>query len=359
MLGISIYLNNKLSASVENFIKAAKQHGFEAIFTSLHIPEDDPSQYREQLQTLGQLSKEHGMILMADISPKSMAYLGLSFTTACKLANWGVDGIRIDYGIDEQTVIRLSQQMRIALNASTITEPKLDQLAQNGLNTDNTEAWHNFYPRPETGLGKAFLIEKNQLFHRYGLQTMAFIPGDQSLRGPLFHGLPTLEKHRTISPFAAYLELVQSCGVDKVHVGDPYLSQDALIQFANWQKDRTVTLRAWPYLEKELRKTVLTHHTNRLDPARDCLRSAESRTYAIQNDIKYHPYHITVRPRGAVTIDNRLYGRYAGELQITLTDLPKDGKVNVIGQIIDEDLPLLEAIEPGGKFKIKWIETSI
>ncbi|MFC7393410.1 DUF871 domain-containing protein [Scopulibacillus cellulosilyticus] len=357
MLGISIYLNNKLTAAGESFIKDAKQHGFEAIFTSLHIPEDDPSQYRERLKALGQLSKDNSMTLMADISSKSMEHLGLSFSTAAELLNWGVDGLRIDYGIDEQTIISLSQQMRIALNASTITETKLDQLTKNGLITGHTEAWHNFYPRPETGLSKAYLIEKNQLFHKYGIQTMAFIPGDASLRGPLHLGLPTLEKHRNLSPFAAYLELIHSCEVDKVHVGDPYLSQTALVQFAEWQKERVITLRAWPYLEKRLRETIPVSHTNRPDPARDCLRSAESRTYASENGMKYEPYQTTERPRGSITIDNKLYGRYAGELQITLTDLPKDDKVNVVGQIISEDLPLLDAVEPGGKFNIKWIET--
>lgn len=39
-----------------------------------------------------------------------------------------------------------------------------------------------------------------------------------------------------------------------------------------------------------------------------------------------------------------MYQRYAGELQITLVDLPPDPRVNVIGTIVEEDLPLLEYI---------------
>ena len=49
---------------------------------------------------------------------------------------------------------------------------------------------------------------------------MAFIPGDGEKRGPLYEGLPTLEKHRYMRPLEAYLELVQDCGVDKVLIGD-------------------------------------------------------------------------------------------------------------------------------------------
>lgn len=32
------------------------------------------------------------------------------------------------------------------------------------------------------------------------------------------------------------------------------------------------------------------------------------------------------RPVGTVTIDNEKYGRYMGEIQVTLVDLPKDEK---------------------------------
>ena len=49
---------------------------------------------------------------------------------------------------------------------------------------------------------------------------MAFIPGDGEKRGPLYEGLPTLEKHRNMRPLEAYLELVQECDVDKVLIGD-------------------------------------------------------------------------------------------------------------------------------------------
>ena len=51
-----------------------------------------------------------------------------------------------------------------------------------------------------------------------------------------------------------------------------------------------------------------------------------------------------IRRRGDVTIDNSNYGRYMGELQIVLHDLPADRRVNVIGRIVSEDLCLLEKL---------------
>lgn len=53
-------------------------------------------------------------------------------------------------------------------------------------------AMHNFYPRPETGLDKAFLQESTDALHAAGLQVLGFVPGDCELRGPVFAGLPTL-----------------------------------------------------------------------------------------------------------------------------------------------------------------------
>ena len=59
--------------------------GCKGIFTSLHIPEDDPSLYATRLKELGSLAKQYKMELVADISPKSLAYLGVTWEKAEKL----------------------------------------------------------------------------------------------------------------------------------------------------------------------------------------------------------------------------------------------------------------------------------
>lgn len=50
---------------------------------------------------------------------------------------------------------------------------------------------------------------------------------------------------------------------------------------------------------------------------------------------------------------NKAFAQYKGELQIALVDTPNDGNVNVIGHIVEEEMFLLDIIEPGQSFKLK------
>jgi uncharacterized protein len=93
-------------------------------------------------------------------------------------------------------------------------------------------------------------------------------------------------------------------------------------------------------------------HTNRRDAARDVIRSAESRLSLAWPDDALRPANTIPRKKGSVTIDNSQYGRYAGELQITLADLPANEKVNVVGRIIEGDLPLLAYVGGGQRFHL-------
>ncbi|NBJ68600.1 MULTISPECIES: MupG family TIM beta-alpha barrel fold protein [Clostridia] len=358
MLGISVYIGtqNLVEQSAYPYIKKMKANGFHSIFTSLHIPEDDPSKYKNQLQALANLAKELNMELMADISPSSLSGLGFDWETAYELLTWGLTGLRVDYGVDEDTIVRLSKQMKIALNASTLTPAFLDNLILKGLDTSSVEAWHNFYPRPETGLGWEDFLNQNKWLKEAGLTIMAFIPGDEALRGPLYETLPTLEAHRFVSPFAAYLDLVNKGNVDKILIGDSGASMKVLEQFSAYQRDEILlhAVRSTGVSQTEL-NLVKGTHTNRVDRARDCIRSVESRHYASVGALQIPAVNCSERPVGSITIDNRRYKRYQGEIQITTRDLPKDKRVNVIGRIVPEDLMLLRWVEGGQKFTIRWV----
>ncbi|MGC2938699.1 MupG family TIM beta-alpha barrel fold protein, partial [Enterococcus faecalis] len=80
-------------------------------------------------------------------------------------------------------------------------------------------------PRPETGIGTTFFNEKNRWLKEFGLQVFTFVPGDGQTSGPIFAGLPTLEKHRGQNPFAAAVGLLGDPYVDAVYIGDPTISQ--------------------------------------------------------------------------------------------------------------------------------------
>lgn len=349
MIGVSIYLSKERVEKQEEWLKVAKENGFLSIFTSLHIPEDDPNTYKELIQILGKQALENEMELMVDVSPKSLHHLGISYENVEELLEWGITGLRMDYGITPKEIASVSHKMKVALNASTITEPFWKELLAENIRVDRVEAWHNFYPRPETGLAKSFLQKQNQYLHECGIKTMAFIPGDGEKRGPLYESLPTLEKHRNMRPLEAYLELVQECDVDKVLIGDISGSLKSVQEIAI-ASNGIIPVRYQSFInDSEVLKVVEQVHTNRLDPARDVIRSVESRE---GNKVVLQPMNTISRKRGSITIDNELYGRYAGEMQVVVHDLPVDEKVNVVGMVMEEDVCLLPFINAGRKFQL-------
>lgn len=356
MPGISVYLGNDLMDDLESYIEKVRKAGFTSIFTSLHIPEDDPQRYKERLRKLGAIAKQNDMELMADISSKSLEYLGFTWENAEGLLEWGLTGLRADYGISEVAIIRLSQKMKVALNASTLTRDSLKRLKQEGLRIESVEAWHNFYPRPETGLDQDVFKKVNQWLNQEGITVMAFSPGDGKLRGPLYEGLPTLEKHRNTSPFSSFLDLVENSFVDKVLIGDLTLKDDSLEQFASYQKGVILLRAEQKKNDPTLLQTMETVQTNRLDAARDCIRSMESREYGLIETRPIQVFNTIDRPVGTITVDNEKYGRYEGEIQITKRGLAADERVSVIGRIKKDDRPLLQNIRGGEKFQLKWMD---
>ncbi|WP_214804779.1 MULTISPECIES: DUF871 domain-containing protein [unclassified Exiguobacterium] len=348
MKGLAVYLSEPLTDEAKDNIRQMRTIGFTSIFTSLHIPEDDPTLYTERLRDLGALARELEMELVADIAPSSLAALGKTWDDAATLIEWGVTGLRVDYGITPKQVADLSRQMMVALNASTLTAEELAAMKAEGLVLEQVEAWHNFYPRPETGLDRDWFHDKNRWLREQGIRVQAFIPGDGQRRGPLHATLPTLEDHRRRSPFACYLELQAS--VDRILIGDPGLSASTMNQFAAYQEG-IIVLRATGQSDDPLLTRV---QTNRLDPARDVIRSVESRSSGHPGNGWLEPATVSDRPVGSITIDNLKYGRYAGELQVTKRNLAGDERVNVIGRVIEADRPLLQQIGPGGRFQIEW-----
>ena len=219
MIGFSCYLNDSATEQQAAYLKQMQQAGFTGVFTSLQLSEAKPEIIRQRLDQLVANCHQLGLTIMADVSAASLQRLGIALHDGKAIQALGLDGLRIDDGIDMTTVAALSHTMAIALNASTLSACMIDQLANAKANLCHIEAWHNFYPRPETGLDPAWFAQKNKWLHALGFKTMAFISGDAQQRGPLFAGLPTLEAHRGLLPLAAYLELRQ-LAIDHVYVGE-------------------------------------------------------------------------------------------------------------------------------------------
>ncbi|MGB3160283.1 DUF871 domain-containing protein [Carnobacterium sp.] len=350
MIGTSVFLGENLNEAIKENLVSMKEHGFTGIFSSLHIPEDESEYYLKRLKTLGEWAIELEMEIMMDVSGSSLTNVGLSFDRPKEILETGVTGLRIDYGISNEVIIKLSKDMKVSLNASTLTEKDIEELIEGGANFNHLEAWHNYYPRPETGLDKKSFIKKNQWLNQLGFRVVAFVPGEDKLRGPLFKGLPSLEKHRAIHPLAAAIELIEDCFVDDIYIGDPGLTQNTQIQFESYFKNKTMLLFAEQEAKSLYALSVVGIHQNRWDNARDVIRSANARFKKMDTIIPESPIR---RDKGSVTIDNINYGRYMGEIQISLTDLPIDEKVNVVAKIIEKDQSLLQWCKGGMPFEIR------
>jgi hypothetical protein len=332
LIGISFYLNDPLA---EERIALAGKKGVKRAFTSLHIPEES-GDLAIRAKELLRIAKNNGIEVFADVSEKTPEHLGLK--SLQDLETLGVAGLRLDDFFNHGTILHLAKQYKIALNSSILFEDDLFALFEGGLRAEQLIAWHNFYPRRETGLNEKFFEGQNQLFKRFGIPVSAYIPGDGEKRGPLFEGLPTLEKHREMDPFVAAFQLYNA-GVTGVYIGDPEVSESLLERLMDFECKRIMPIRIKGFKEGEFQL--------RPDFARDVLRLMDTRSAG-----STPAENTKERPTGTITMDNDQYGRYRGEVQITLHDLPADERVNVIGRVIPKDMPLLYMVKPGEKIKL-------
>ncbi|UXH43351.1 MupG family TIM beta-alpha barrel fold protein [Rossellomorea vietnamensis] len=335
MIGISVYVSDE---DAEERILRASSSGVKLAFTSLHIPEESgisPKRVRDLLS----LFKREGFRVFADVSKKTPAMLGLHHFEEVK--ELGVTSLRLDDGFTTDEMLQLSRQFRIAINASTVGKKELQGWIESGLATENMIAWHNFYPKPETGLDEEYFLGQQNLYDTLGIPVYAFIPGDEKKRGPLHLGLPTLEDHRDQSPYISAVQL-KRWGVTGVFVGDPGCSEQLLGKLVRFDQEEVIELSYSGSGEIE------GEYQLRPDPGRDVFRLLDTRT-----ESGIPPQHTGERPRGTITQDNDLYGRYRGEIQIVRRNLQSDPKVNVIGRICTEHLNLLELFESGQRIEMK------
>ena len=152
MYGFSIFMNSDLDEAKRSYITKMVNSSFKGIFTSMHIPEDDIKLYKKRLIDLGNFAQTHHLKLMVDISGDALSRSGFSFDNLAELKAIGVTGLRMDYHISNEIISKASHTITISLNASTITQQDIDELKENNANFNHLEAWHNYYPRPETGL---------------------------------------------------------------------------------------------------------------------------------------------------------------------------------------------------------------
>lgn len=353
--GISVYMgmNYTLEQNLE-YIGFARKCGFENVFTSLHIPEADYERSINEFKAMVEYAGKLSMNVTADISPRTFRYLGASMKDFKVLKDLGLFGIRVDFGFSAEEIAEFTRNpfgMKIEINASTVTQKFLREFEAFNPVYNNFQACHNYYPRRSTGISLETYLYKNELLKKYEITISSFIPSLINKRGPVFEGLPTLEKHRFIEPRISAKHLFAT-GSDCVIFGDSIPSRGE-IESVGRIDEKVLELDIELFTRERIQKGIVLGplHINRPDPAEDVIRSTASRE-SLPKDIRIEPENTIERKAGHITIDNAGYLRYSGELQICKKMLPRDERVNVVGKVVDEEVFLLDYIGEETCFKL-------
>jgi len=345
--GISVYLSTGIEVNRE-IINKAKSDGFNLIFTSFHISEENAFNNIENISNLINLCKEEEMFLCADVSIETLNILNISSLE--ELYNIGLSCVRFDYGIDLSTMVTLSKKHFVMINASNISEEILDEYERAGMNFSNVIAAHNFYPKSHTGLSLEYVSEINTLCKRRGLKTLAFVPGFKVARGPIYEFLPTIESHRTEPLLVSLMEHCFSANTDYVLIGD-IKYEDNLNEDIKYILNDVVLLEADFFEDKFTDIMLGTHFSNRKDLSSDTIRISQTR----DND----KYKFDASPNmtnnrcevGDIVLSNTSYLRYTNEVEIVLKSFIQNGKLNVIGRVNPPYIKCLKYISNKRSFR--------
>lgn len=342
LFGISVYLQDM----TEDYLKTASENGAKYVFTSLHIPEEDLSQAAVKIRELLGYCKKFGMHLVPDVSPITFEKLGIDSGDFTALKELGVKALRLDYGFDDlNTVKELQQDFEIMLNASVVSEDYINKCQAHGIAIEEIIGVHNFYPKTDTGLSLDSVIQTNRVFAKYNIPVITFVPGDKLKRFPLYEGLPTAEKHRSMHPYTAAVELIQTADTTGIMIGDSMVYDETMEWIHDYLHNNTLTLPV--FLQPEYAYLFDEDLRSRKDISEQVVRLMTPRKKGI------FPENNGIRHKGDIIIQNDLAGRYAGELQLCKQDLPFSPQGNKIGFLHPDLLELMPYVT--GNVNIKLV----
>ncbi len=334
MLGISVYFQD---LNLE-YLDEAKKCGAKYVFTSLHIPEEDYSDLDKKLPLFLKRCQTLGLQVVPDVSPATFEKLKIPDHDYHQLKEMGFNALRLDYGFDDYDVIKtLQKDFYLMLNASVVDEKYLKGAKEAGVDFTRIALTHNFYPHKETGLSLNFFKEKNKIFQKYDLTIQAFVCGDVLKRFPLYEGLPTVEKHRTMNPYVAAVELIHDYGMKDIFIGDSQASVSSLKNIYAYMESKIIHIPC--HLEKQYEYLYNQKIQVRKDLSEKIIRLALPR----KPDIEV--FHSTLRHRGYIVMENQLAGRYSGEVHIIKENLPFESRTNTIGFIHPEYIDIIDYID--------------
>ena len=322
--GRSIYINlgEQVVTQVLEEMKAARQT---VAFTSFQLPEH-PLEIADMTR-LVELARSYEVDLIPDIAHKDLTKENIA-----ALKNAGLSYLRLDEFGDEEFIERCGKAFTLVVNASTFTNREYQLLERLGF-AKQIIACHNYYPKVYSGISLEKFTAINQKLQALGVKVLAFIPGDEPLRGPLHEGLPTVETHRTLDTRLAICELIRS-HTDMILVGDTFIQESTQKVMKEFQEG-FVSLKA--QVPVELTGKVLR---DRIDASDFVYRILGTRGWAMLGG----EVSTTIRAVGEINQANAGYGRYQGEIEITKESLASGARQNVIGHLLLSEIAVFKAL---------------
>ncbi|WP_308687897.1 DUF871 domain-containing protein [Streptococcus oralis] len=353
-LGVSVYPGHNEIDDILAYLDLASKYGFSRVFTcllSVGNQEKTISDFKKAVK----FAVSRGMEVIADVDLSVFDKLNLKYDDLTFFKDMGLTGIRLDGGFsgrEEADMTFNPQGLVIELNMS-IENRYLENIAAYQPNFENLIGCHNFYPHRYTGLSIEHFMSTSKRYKSLGLRTAAFVNSKTAKTGPwpVEEGLCTLELHRDWEITSATKWLWATELIDDVIIANSFASEEELRALSEIN----------PYLlsldcelakedTKVERRIILEEpHLVRGDSSDYMLRSSQSRI--THRGEYFAPHNTHTIQRGDILIDNSLYTKYAGEAQIALLQMENVGKTNVVGRVLERDLPLLDMLKAWQKFK--------
>ncbi|KOP73339.1 DUF871 domain-containing protein [Priestia megaterium] len=354
-LGIAIYPEHSTVEKDKAYIALAHQYGFTRIFTCLLSVEGDQKKVMANFKEIIEFANELEMEVVVDIAPRVFGALGISYDDLSFFHELGAYAIRLDLGYtgNEESIMTFNPYgLKIEINMSNATK-YVDNILSYQPNRKQLLGSHNFYPHRYAGLSYDHFVKCSALFKEHNLETAAFINSPSATFGPwpVTEGLCTLEMHRTLPVDVQAKHLFKTGLIDCAIIANAYASEEEMKALRDVVQQERFTFNVTLYdTITELEKKIVLEefHFYRGDVSDYLIRSTQSRVKYKKEEFK--PTHTPSIRRGDILIENELYGQYKGELQIALLDMENSGKTNVVGRIAEEEIFLLNELQPWDKF---------
>lgn len=357
-LGISIYPEKASFEENQQYLKMASQYGFTRVFTCLLSAKGDVNEIKEEYRRIIEYANSLGMEVVIDVSPTVFDTLNISYDDLSFFHEIGASGIRLDNGFDGLKEAEMTYNpygLKIEFNAS-IYNNYLDHILSLKANHANMISCHNFYPQKYSGLSLELFKKCNQKLRSLHIPIAAFVSSQvEKSFGPwdISEGLCTLEMHRNL-PIDAQARHLFALGVDDVIVANCFASEEELKQLST-ALDDVLTIKIEELCElSEIEREIAYEYPHFVRPDMSDYMARSTFCRITYQDAPLPPNNANVKMlhRGDVVILNDKYGRYKGELHLVLQNMKNEGDKNLIGCIPQNQLFMLEFIEPFIRFKL-------